>query len=166
MFWSSPKATMPQALLAVHPYYPLGVEIANFVANDTDFITLLVQFGIGWLIILSLTWVLTSTFCPRVKKLDKWIILWWVLTGSIHLFFEGYFALNHERMASSNSFFGQLWKEYAYSDSRYANCGCNVCPLANTCAQIPLVRAVRPLHGNHHRGTFVLLSKAILLTHR
>lgn len=26
---------------------------------------------------------------------------------------------NHHRMASRNDFFGQLWKEYALSDSRY-----------------------------------------------
>jgi cholestenol delta-isomerase len=39
--------------------------------------------------------------------------------GSIHLFFEGYFVLNHPRMSSMQDFFGQLWKEYALSDSRY-----------------------------------------------
>jgi cholestenol delta-isomerase len=33
--------------------------------------------------------------------------------------FEGYFMLNHNRMASAKDFFGQLWKEYALSDSRY-----------------------------------------------
>ena len=39
--------------------------------------------------------------------------------GCIHLFFEGYFALNHARMAGMQDLFGQLWKEYALSDSRY-----------------------------------------------
>jgi hypothetical protein len=37
----------------------------------------------------------------------------------IHLFFEGYFVINHTRMASRQDFFGQLWKEYSLSDSRY-----------------------------------------------
>lgn len=27
--------------------------------------------------------------------------------------------INHARMASAQDFFGQLWKEYALSDSRY-----------------------------------------------
>lgn len=31
----------------------------------------------------------------------------------------GYFSLNHTRMATMGDFFGQLWKEYALSDSRY-----------------------------------------------
>jgi cholestenol Delta-isomerase len=39
--------------------------------------------------------------------------------GTIHFFFEGYFAVNHHRMPSQQDLFGQLWKEYAYSDSRY-----------------------------------------------
>lgn len=37
----------------------------------------------------------------------------------IHLFFEGYFVINHYRMPRQQDLFGQLWKEYAYSDSRY-----------------------------------------------
>lgn len=39
--------------------------------------------------------------------------------GTIHFFFEGYFALNHTRMGAAQDLFGQLWKEYALSDSRY-----------------------------------------------
>ena len=35
----------------------------------------------------------------------------------IHM--PGYFSLNHMRMATMGDFFGQLWKEYALSDSRY-----------------------------------------------
>jgi len=31
----------------------------------------------------------------------------------------GYFAINHRSMGSLQDVFGQLWKEYALSDSRY-----------------------------------------------
>ena len=31
----------------------------------------------------------------------------------------GYFVLNHATLASSQSLFAQLWKEYSLSDSRY-----------------------------------------------
>jgi hypothetical protein len=41
------------------------------------------------------------------------------LGGCIHLFFEGYFAYNFRRMGSMQDLFGQLWKEYSLSDSRY-----------------------------------------------
>lgn len=39
--------------------------------------------------------------------------------GTLHCFFEGYFIINHAHMASAQDLFGQLWKEYALSDSRY-----------------------------------------------
>lgn len=33
--------------------------------------------------------------------------------------FQGYFALNHVNLSGKQDLFGQLWKEYAFSDSRY-----------------------------------------------
>ena len=39
--------------------------------------------------------------------------------GTIHFFFEGYFAFNHARMVTMTDFFGQSWKEYGLGDSRY-----------------------------------------------
>ena len=39
--------------------------------------------------------------------------------GFLHVFFEGYFVSNHERIPRAQDLFGQLWKEYAHSDSRY-----------------------------------------------
>jgi cholestenol delta-isomerase len=41
------------------------------------------------------------------------------IAGSLHCFFEGYFMIHHDHMASAQDLFGQLWKEYALSDSRY-----------------------------------------------
>lgn len=37
----------------------------------------------------------------------------------IHLFFEGYFVVNHKTLAGGQTLFAQLWKEYSLSDSRY-----------------------------------------------
>lgn len=39
--------------------------------------------------------------------------------GCLHVFFEGYFVSNHQQIARAQDLFGQLWKEYALSDSRY-----------------------------------------------
>jgi cholestenol Delta-isomerase len=39
--------------------------------------------------------------------------------GSLHCFFEGYFVTHYTRMGGAQDIFGQLWKEYARSDSRY-----------------------------------------------
>ncbi|MCJ1232535.1 hypothetical protein MMC14_000488 [Varicellaria rhodocarpa] len=56
---------------------------------------------------------------PGLPVGERATIMWFVLSGTIHFFFEGYFALNHTRMAGMQDFFGQLWKEYSLSDSRY-----------------------------------------------
>lgn len=42
-----------------------------------------------------------------------------VTAGILHCFFEGYFITHHDRMGSTQDTLGQLWKEYAKSDSRY-----------------------------------------------
>lgn len=123
MFWSSSKPVAENTTPS-HPYFPVGVEIVNYVANDKDFVTLVSTFAAGCAVILGLSWLAVAKFYPRVRRQDKWIILWFILTGSIHFWFEGYFAFNHTRMAPAQDLFGQLWKEYSYSDSRYVkNCG-------------------------------------------
>lgn len=110
----------------------------GYIANKWSVATLLGIFLGGLLVILGLSWASVSWFSPRLRKLDKLIILWFILSkaifqarmtmtdwltlvagGIIHFFFEGYFALNHMRMGAAQDLFGQLWKEYALSDSRY-----------------------------------------------
>jgi cholestenol Delta-isomerase len=54
-----------------------------------------------------------------VRYLYKNSIIIKFLGGCIHLFFEGYFAYNFRHMGSKQDLFGQLWKEYSLSDSRY-----------------------------------------------
>lgn len=39
--------------------------------------------------------------------------------GCIHAFLEGYYVYNFRHMPSMQDLFGQLWKEYSLSDSRY-----------------------------------------------
>jgi len=103
----------------VHPFYPTNIEILNFVANDQSVPQLLATFAAGCGLILGLTWFIASRFAPRLRTVDKLIVLWFCLCGFIHSFFEGYFSYNHTRMGGMQDLFGQLWKEYAMSDSRY-----------------------------------------------
>jgi cholestenol delta-isomerase len=122
---------------APHPFYPIGVEIAGYLANDKDHLTLLGIALAGLAVICSATWTIVSVVSPGLRTRDKLIILWFMssrflfpqtysaqanalsLAGTIHFFFEGYFAINHTRMAPATDIFGQMWKEYANSDSRY-----------------------------------------------
>ncbi|RVX70886.1 hypothetical protein B0A52_06043 [Exophiala mesophila] len=103
----------------VHPFYPLGVEIVNYLANEKDVIQLLTSFASLVGSILLVAWYGATKFAPHLKASDQLAVLWFVLCGMIHFFFEGYFSYNHTRMGPAQDLFGQLWKEYALSDSRY-----------------------------------------------
>jgi len=106
-------------LITDHPYYPLEVEIASYLANEWSVPVLLGTFSTVCAVILVGTLLGVNKVHPQLPGCEKAAIWWFVLSGFIHLFFEGYFALNHPRMGSAQDLFGQLWKEYALSDSRY-----------------------------------------------
>ncbi|KAB8230089.1 EXPERA domain-containing protein [Aspergillus alliaceus] len=103
----------------LHPYYPLDAPITDYVPNDASLLRLLTTASIGTATLLGTVFSLTSVLRPNLSKADRFAILWFFLSGSTHCMFEGYFMLNHHHMASAQDFFGQLWKEYALSDSRY-----------------------------------------------
>ena len=102
-----------------HPYYPLHAEIAFYAANKTPVPYLLAAFFATTLALLTCTYNLTTTFNPRLTKPQLATILWFTLSGSIHVFFEGYYVLHFSSLGGDQSLLGQMWKEYAFSDSRY-----------------------------------------------
>jgi len=106
-------------LVTDHPYYPLEIQIPSFLANEWSVPVLLSLFSGLCATILFVTLAVVHKVHPGLHSADKAAIWWFVLCGFIHTFFEGYFALNHSRMGPAQDLFGQLWKEYALSDSRY-----------------------------------------------
>lgn len=104
-----------------HPYYPQDISLSGgvFTRNTLDAVGLVLAFAAGCTVILGSTVLIVGRVNPGLKLTDKALILWFVLSGTIHFFFEGYFSYNHHRMGSRMDLFGQLWKEYALSDSRY-----------------------------------------------
>ncbi|MCJ1424824.1 hypothetical protein MMC29_002712 [Sticta canariensis] len=106
-------------VLPPHPFYPIEANIVGYLANELSVLSLLGVFGSGCVVILGLTLALVMRQNPTLPPREKAIVLWFVLSGTIHLFFEGYFAFNHASMPGMQDVFGQLWKEYAMSDSRY-----------------------------------------------
>lgn len=73
----------------------------------------------GIAIIVTLISILIIYQKQNISKANKFAFVWFIITGSIHIFVEGYFAYFHETLQSDNSLIGQWWKEYALSDSRY-----------------------------------------------
>ena len=90
-----------------HPYYPLGVEIAGYLANEWSVLVLLSAFAAGCALIYSLTHVIVKKIQPQISTSELFTVMWFVLSklslrryaeisiltskpgGSIHVFFEG-----------------------------------------------------------------------------
>ncbi|PMD47321.1 EBP domain-containing protein [Hyaloscypha variabilis F] len=103
-----------------HPYYPERVVLSgNFIENTWTVPSLILTFVTGCTLLLFITLVVLRRVNPVLRPSDQWKVLWFIMTGCIHVFFEGYFVYNNSRMPGMQDFFGQLWKEYALSDSRY-----------------------------------------------
>ena len=102
-----------------HPYFPPESPIAGYLANEYNTLELVSLFAAGCAVIFGCTFVTVKRVRPNLPVSDLAVILWFVLCGFIHLFFEGYYAWNFRTIGGHQDLFGQLWKEYALSDSRY-----------------------------------------------
>jgi cholestenol delta-isomerase len=102
-----------------HPYFPLAIEIPGYTENDWNVPTLLALFCICCSQPFALTYLLVSRLRPNLPTSELLTLLWFVLCGCIHSFFEGYYVYNFRAMGGLQDLFGQLWKEYSLSDSRY-----------------------------------------------
>ncbi|KAI0439292.1 Emopamil binding protein-domain-containing protein [Xylaria telfairii] len=102
-----------------HPYHPLSVSIPGYEENAAPVTVLIAALG-GTLGFAVLSAALVARKCnPGLRASGVAVFCWFVMNACLHCVFEGYFVLNHETIASSQSLLAQLWKEYALSDSRY-----------------------------------------------
>ena len=107
---------VPQAL---HPYFPLDAEIVGYAANEWTVPALLGVFFGTCIALFTATYFVAQSINPQLRRNELITIMWFVLSGGIHLFFEGYYAFNYATLGSKQTLIGQMWKEYAFSDSRY-----------------------------------------------
>jgi len=122
-----------------HSYYPVGVKIPNYVPNEGSTLALVSTFAVTCVVVLTVAKTLATYVNPRITISELSKVLWFTLCtsypfpppifarscinkrpgGSIHLFLEGYYALNFATLPGSQHILAQLWKEYSMSDSRY-----------------------------------------------
>ncbi|KAK1965785.1 emopamil binding protein [Colletotrichum sublineola] len=93
-----------------HPYYPVNAGLPHYVANEAPFLQLLVAFGVTIAIVVVAVLMVARRIHPEMATSDQLLVSWFALW---------YFIWNHRRLASMQTLFAQLWKEYALSDSRY-----------------------------------------------
>ncbi|KAK4157126.1 Emopamil-binding protein [Chaetomidium leptoderma] len=153
-----------------HPYFPQDALIPGYAPNSTPLPVILGAFGgiIGAFVLSCVT--LAKWYSPALKRADQLTISWFALCGFLHLFFEGYFVLNHTTIPSSQSLFAQLWKEYALSDSRYLTSDpfmlCIETLTVLTWAPLSLLTALLTARNRaHEQGTRHLLQAIVCVGH-
>ncbi|KAK4238408.1 Emopamil-binding protein [Achaetomium macrosporum] len=112
-------SSYPEASMAGHPYNPPDLALPGYVPNKTAVPVLLACFAAGVGFVFSTTSALARTVQPGISRGKLLTAMWFMLCGCIHLFFEGYFAYHNAAMPGRVDLFGQLWKEYSKSDTRY-----------------------------------------------
>ncbi|KAL2855970.1 Emopamil-binding protein [Aspergillus pseudoustus] len=102
-----------------HSYYPVGVEIPNYVPNEWSTLALVSTFAAACIVVLGVTSSFATKTNPRISKSELSKVFWFALCGSIHSILEGYYARNFATLPGEQTLLAQLWKEYSMSDSRY-----------------------------------------------
>ncbi|KAL7650497.1 hypothetical protein ACMYSQ_010280 [Aspergillus niger] len=102
-----------------HDYYPSTIYLPHYVTNESSTFSLVAQFAVLWALALGIASIIIRRPRRSVTQSDQFAFIWMCFTGCIHLFFESYFVVYHKTLAGSHTLFGQLWKEYSLSDSRY-----------------------------------------------
>lgn len=90
-FDNAPAAPPPvETKMPTHPFYPLGIEVTNYLANEWGVLTLLSAFAACCASVFAATYVVVMRVRPTMSRGELLTILWFVLCGCIHTFFEGY----------------------------------------------------------------------------
>jgi hypothetical protein len=60
----------------LHPYYPLGVHIPEYVANVNSIPSLLGRFFFLWILVVGLAWFTIGYYRPRASHGDRLAFVW------------------------------------------------------------------------------------------
>ncbi|KAI3782635.1 hypothetical protein L2E82_12688 [Cichorium intybus] len=108
-----------QSSEASHPFIPTDLILPDYVPIILSQSTILGVYGCASLLVVSFVWILAGRF-PKISKLEKVLMCWWVFTGLTHMILEGYFVFTPEFFKqTSPTYLAEVWKEYSKGDSRY-----------------------------------------------
>jgi len=94
-----------------HPFFPVDLELPNYVPNDKSAIELLVVFfGVIGAALIGLWIFMSSSAQTKGKTILKVKISWFFMCGLIHFFLEGYFGVYHRTIPEGQSFLAQMCK--------------------------------------------------------
>ena len=76
-----------------HPFYPLGIALPGYIANEMSTLRILTIFGATCAAVGLPTLLAINRTRPDLKKREVSTAMWFVLCGCIHLILEGMLVL-------------------------------------------------------------------------
>ncbi|KAJ1980901.1 hypothetical protein H4R34_002282 [Dimargaris verticillata] len=102
-----------------HPYYPPSAALPHYVPSQFAFSdALLLFFGAVGAVVVG-AGLVAHRLRPSVTTADRWVLVWFILSGTVHLVLEGYYVVYNAQLAGLTTPLAELWKEYSLADSRY-----------------------------------------------
>ncbi|KAI8869134.1 Emopamil-binding protein [Ramicandelaber brevisporus] len=105
--------------VAYHPYYPRSLSLPHYVPNTASLAAIFATLAVPLTALLAGGSFLLHKRRPALSLAERLAFCWFVLSGTLHLGLESYFIASHRTLAGDGFILGQVWKEYAISDSRY-----------------------------------------------
>ena len=105
----------------LHPYAPASLELPGYVPQSRSRETILTLFFLFFAApLMAFTWLLSGRAGAKLNPSDRLCMVWFAISGPIHLIIEGYFALSSDlSQDTSGNLLADVWKEYSKCDSRY-----------------------------------------------
>ncbi|KAJ2717165.1 hypothetical protein H4R19_000109 [Coemansia spiralis] len=111
--------SVPAAASPHHPYHPPSLELDGYVAPTHGAAALGLMMAAALAVLLAAADAALRRRHPRLARADRAAALWFVLCGALHCGFELYYLAHFRTILATHDVVGQMWKEYAKSDSRY-----------------------------------------------
>lgn len=90
-----PVATLIKDAVA-HPYSSFDKDIVDYVPNTISSLALVGCFAAGTLAMFASTHAIIQSSRPNMVFRDRFLMMWFVMCGFIHFFFEGEISQNQK----------------------------------------------------------------------
>lgn len=99
----------------LHSYYPLGVNIPEYLPNESSVFSLIGQFALLWAAIVGIAWLIISRSRPGASSADHLAFVWFCLSMFV-LTIENRSLFDIQFSCVDPPFFRRLFRGESYDD--------------------------------------------------
>lgn len=94
-----------------HPYSPSDLILPDFTPNLRSTSEVHAWNGIATFLVMLVIWLVSGRSSRKLSKTDRWLMIWWAVSGLIHIIHEGYWFFSPEFYKDkSGNYFAEVCK--------------------------------------------------------